>query len=74
MNTYKTKQDIYRETEEHFRYVRSLEAKLRELVEAASAVDLFFQSGNNIPVERATIQADIWEPVQAALKAAKEGL
>lgn len=48
------------------------EAKLRELVEAASAVDLFFQSGNDIPVERATIPADVWGPVQAALKAAKK--
>jgi len=46
------------------------EAKLRKLSEAISEVNLFFQSGNNIQVEKATITQEQWRPVQAALKAA----
>jgi len=52
--------------------VAGVEAKLRNLSEAVSEVNLFFQSGNNIQVEKATITQEQWRPVQAALKAAME--
>ena len=52
--------------------VAGIEAKLRNLSEAVSEVNLFFQSGNNIQVEKATRTQEQWRPVQAALKAALE--
>jgi len=52
--------------------VAGVEAKLRNLSEAVSEINLFFQSGNNIQVEKATITQEQWQPVQAALKTALE--
>jgi hypothetical protein len=48
------------------------EEKKNRLINACEKIDLFFQSGNGIQVERATIQASDWSVVKAALKAARE--
>ena len=53
------------------RQIDRAEARMRELVEAVEAIDLYFQSGNHIQVERATIPAEEWERVKAAIEAAK---
>jgi hypothetical protein len=37
------------------------------LQQAIANIDLYFQSGNDIPVERATIPAAAWEQLRAAL-------
>lgn len=35
-------------------------------------VDLYFSSGNGIPVERATVKADEWRAVKAEVKRLRE--
>lgn len=35
---------------------------------AIEKIDAYFKSGNSIPVERATITAELWGPIRAALQ------
>ena len=43
-----------------------------EILEALKQIDLYFQSGNDIQIERATIPFEEWKPIQQFLRGTKE--
>ena len=48
--------------------------ELNRLISAILRIDEYFQSGNNIPVERATILYKDWEPIKESIDFLKEHL
>lgn len=59
---------------EHLKELAAKDREIKTIKEAIEPIRGFFRSGNNIPIERAVIKADLWNNVEQALNPPDPGV